>query len=211
DQSISTLLHSPLLCLFVALPFPVPHSSSAIQSSRGLSRGGGSDGASVRRRSPGVRRRCSFLLRLLPVPGCCCGGDPVVRGQLRHHRRRGPRQDLPRRPDLVPLPRQQDGRWVPDEAEVPVRVVQHEAQARRERLRRRRHRLLHVLGPGRGAGARRAGLRVPGQPHRRAVHHPDERVPHSGVGGREMRHSLWFDPTAEFHSYSILWNPKQIV
>ncbi|VAH29420.1 unnamed protein product [Triticum turgidum subsp. durum] len=33
----------------------------------------------------------------------------------------------------------------------------------------------------------------------------------SGVGGREMRHSLWFDPTAEFHSYSILWNPKQIV
>lgn len=33
----------------------------------------------------------------------------------------------------------------------------------------------------------------------------------SGVGGREMRHSLWFDPTAEFHSYSILWNPKQIL
>lgn len=32
-----------------------------------------------------------------------------------------------------------------------------------------------------------------------------------GVGGREMRHSLWFDPTAEFHTYSILWNPKQIL
>ncbi|KAF0905276.1 hypothetical protein E2562_003874 [Oryza meyeriana var. granulata] len=33
----------------------------------------------------------------------------------------------------------------------------------------------------------------------------------SGVGGREMRHSLWFDPAADFHTYSILWNPKQIV
>jgi xyloglucan:xyloglucosyl transferase len=36
-------------------------------------------------------------------------------------------------------------------------------------------------------------------------------VYHSGVGGREMRHSLWFDPTADFHTYAILWNPKQIV
>ncbi|XP_074562975.1 putative xyloglucan endotransglucosylase/hydrolase protein 8 [Curcuma longa] len=32
-----------------------------------------------------------------------------------------------------------------------------------------------------------------------------------GVGGREMRHTLWFDPTADFHSYSILWNTHQIV
>jgi hypothetical protein len=36
-------------------------------------------------------------------------------------------------------------RRVPDEAEVPVRVVQHEAQARRERLRRRRHGLLRTF------------------------------------------------------------------
>nr|KJB67140.1 hypothetical protein B456_010G177300 [Gossypium raimondii] len=33
----------------------------------------------------------------------------------------------------------------------------------------------------------------------------------NGVGGREMRHMLWFDPTEEFHSYSILWNNHQIV
>lgn len=32
-----------------------------------------------------------------------------------------------------------------------------------------------------------------------------------GVGGREMRHMLWFDPTADFHTYSILWNPQQLV
>ncbi|XWS18231.1 hypothetical protein CRYUN_Cryun32bG0025500 [Craigia yunnanensis] len=32
-----------------------------------------------------------------------------------------------------------------------------------------------------------------------------------GVEGREMRHMLWFDPTEEFHSYSILWNNCQIV
>ncbi|KAF3320848.1 putative xyloglucan endotransglucosylase/hydrolase protein 8 [Carex littledalei] len=32
-----------------------------------------------------------------------------------------------------------------------------------------------------------------------------------GVGGREMRHQLWFDPTEDFHTYSILWNQHQIV
>ncbi|XVF27820.1 hypothetical protein REPUB_Repub14bG0141900 [Reevesia pubescens] len=33
----------------------------------------------------------------------------------------------------------------------------------------------------------------------------------NGVGSREMRHMLWFDPTEDFHSYSILWNNKQII
>ncbi|KAL4388833.1 hypothetical protein GQ457_09G001530 [Hibiscus cannabinus] len=33
----------------------------------------------------------------------------------------------------------------------------------------------------------------------------------NGVGGREMRHMLWFDPTEEFHTYSILWNNHQLV
>lgn len=33
----------------------------------------------------------------------------------------------------------------------------------------------------------------------------------NGTGGREMRHVLWFDPTEEFHSYSVLWNDHQIV
>ncbi|RZC80470.1 hypothetical protein C5167_043046 [Papaver somniferum] len=33
----------------------------------------------------------------------------------------------------------------------------------------------------------------------------------TGVGNREMRHSLWFDPTEDFHTYSILWNSHQIV
>ncbi|OVA15365.1 Glycoside hydrolase [Macleaya cordata] len=33
----------------------------------------------------------------------------------------------------------------------------------------------------------------------------------NGVGNREERLSLWFDPTKEFHSYSIFWNQRQVV
>ncbi|CAA0816088.1 Xyloglucan endotransglucosylase/hydrolase protein 9 [Striga hermonthica] len=33
----------------------------------------------------------------------------------------------------------------------------------------------------------------------------------NGVGNREQRLKLWFDPTKDFHSYSLLWNQRQVV
>ncbi|WKA09100.1 hypothetical protein VitviT2T_026778 [Vitis vinifera] len=33
----------------------------------------------------------------------------------------------------------------------------------------------------------------------------------NGTGNREQRHTLWFDPTAAFHTYSFLWNRYSIL
>lgn len=52
---------------------------------------------------------------------------------------------------------------------------------------------------------------IPGEPYTLQT---NVYVRGSGDGkliGREMRFHLWFDPTADFHHYAILWNPDEIM
>ncbi|KAF0928579.1 hypothetical protein E2562_006024 [Oryza meyeriana var. granulata] len=52
---------------------------------------------------------------------------------------------------------------------------------------------------------------VPGEPYTLQTNVYVRGTGDGNIVGREMRFHLWFDPTADFHHYAILWNPDQIL
>ncbi len=52
---------------------------------------------------------------------------------------------------------------------------------------------------------------VPGEPYTLQTNVYVRGSGDGNIVGREMRFHLWFDPTAGFHHYAILWNPDQIL
>ncbi|XP_031502744.1 xyloglucan endotransglucosylase/hydrolase protein 31-like [Nymphaea colorata] len=51
---------------------------------------------------------------------------------------------------------------------------------------------------------------IPGEPYTLQTNVYIHGTEEKGIG-REVKFHLWFDPTADFHNYAILWNPREIV
>ncbi|RWV83997.1 hypothetical protein GW17_00054329, partial [Ensete ventricosum] len=52
---------------------------------------------------------------------------------------------------------------------------------------------------------------TPGKPYRLQTNVYIRGSGDSRYVGREMKFYLWFDPSADFHNYAILWNPDEII
>ncbi|GLJ44619.1 hypothetical protein SUGI_0937840 [Cryptomeria japonica] len=52
---------------------------------------------------------------------------------------------------------------------------------------------------------------IPGEPYKLQTNVYGNSTGDGNLIGREQQFHLWFDPTQDFHNYSILWTPSQIL